>query len=493
MPRKRERPTKRLYLKGERWYADFRDFADEGGGLEAMIPPGERFATKSRAEAVKLGKARHDELKAARRRGPAPTGVDLTRLGHFVDHHLEREASETQRPEAGLKQLEQQLETAVTHFGSEVKVRAIRTADIRGYLDRLRLDGLSPETQRKYLYALSKLLRRARAEEVVPMEHNPIAALVNKPGKTPTEREWLEIPRAALVLEAARLYQPRRKDLGVPYAYPLIACLLLTGGRPAEVMGLQVADLNFRDETIRFRKNNRRRLKTQQSRRTVRMWPQLKAVLLAYMQGADRPQGRFLFPSPDNPDRPLAGMKKLLAEIALRTGLQGELTPKVFRHTYCAARLQTTDNGHPVAMITVVEEMGHDSWEMVRDIYGHVGKVRRRADVVEYPLQPYMEELQHDLDKLRQLSPERNKHAGNLKNRVPLPVELAVLRAGLEQPDLGPRKIADKLQGEGIQVSPTGVRGVWQRHGLVLAEQRRAAAREERLNDLLQQAKLRAS
>jgi integrase len=38
----------------------------------------------------------------------------------------------------------------------------------------------------------------------------------------------------------------------------------------------------------------------------------------------------------------------------------------MFRHTHCAARLQTLDRGAPVGPYTVARELGHDSTAMSR-------------------------------------------------------------------------------------------------------------------------------
>jgi integrase len=48
----------------------------------------------------------------------------------------------------------------------------------------------------------------------------------------------------------------------------------------------------------------------------------------------------------------------------------------MFRHTYCAARLQTLDQGAPVSVYTVAKELGHGGETMVRRVYGHLGHVR---------------------------------------------------------------------------------------------------------------------
>jgi integrase len=59
----------------------------------------------------------------------------------------------------------------------------------------------------------------------------------------------------------------------------------------------------------------------------------------------------------------------------VRAGWQpGEIRSKMFRHTYCAARLQTLDQGAPVSAYTVAKELGHGGESMVRRVYGHLGR-----------------------------------------------------------------------------------------------------------------------
>ena len=79
-------------------------------------------------------------------------------------------------------------------------------------------------------------------------------------------------------------------------------------------------------------------------------------------------------------------------ELALRT--------KMFRHTYCAARLQTLDRGAPVSTYTVARELGHESEAMVRRVYAHLGEVRHRSEVVEYRVAQHREQVGERLKKL---------------------------------------------------------------------------------------------
>jgi integrase len=65
---------------------------------------------------------------------------------------------------------------------------------------------------------------------------------------------------------------------------------------------------------------------------------------------------------------------------------RGEVRTKTFRHTYCAARLQTLEGGAPVSPFTVSRELGHGSRRMVEEVYAHLGTRRHRSEVVEYRL-----------------------------------------------------------------------------------------------------------
>ncbi len=73
----------------------------------------------------------------------------------------------------------------------------------------------------------------------------------------------------------------------------------------------------------------------------------------------------------------------------------------MFRHTYCAARLQTLDQGAPVSIYTVARELGHGGDSMVKRVYGHLGSVRHRAEAVEYRVEQHAKTLGGRLTVLR--------------------------------------------------------------------------------------------
>jgi integrase len=199
-------------------------------------------------------------------------------------------------------------------------------------------------------------------------------------------------------LEAARTLPGRSSELRADLVHPLLAAFLLTGGRRAEVLGLEVSDVSFQRNTVTFRPNPFRRLKTATSARVVPLWPQLRDILHAYLNVRtaamvlnDAPASSLLFPSSrTGAESRLVELRKIFDRVAVRGGWKaGDLRSRALRHTYCASRLQTLDGGAPVSLFTVAREMGHGGDSLVRRIYGHLGDVRHRADAVEYRVEQH--------------------------------------------------------------------------------------------------------
>lgn len=91
-----------------------------------------------------------------------------------------------------------------------------------------------------------------------------------------------------------------------------------------------------------------------------------------------------------------------LDAIAARVGWkEGEIRAKMFRHTYCAARLQRLDNGAPVSIYTVARELGHGGEALVKRVFGDLGEVRHRSEVVENRVDQHKKKLAAKLQLLR--------------------------------------------------------------------------------------------
>ena len=413
----RKKTKSRIYWRDQggtrRAYGDFRDFADVGGGREALTATGEKMATADPQVAEKLAADRITALQK-RRRTRGIHGTDERGLYEFAAHHLAQKAKSGRVTPRWIGEMEQRLETAMRFFGvelrregtrvellSDVPLSSVGLRQVQQYANWLaeqpnkRGGTYSGKTQLEYLIALGNLFRRAEGEGVIPPGSNPVTALMDKPRPTRAEARWLEVWEAALLLDSAGTYQPNQDPQfpAIPFMYPLLATFLLTGGRKSEVLGLEVDDLSFDRKTVTYRPHTHRRLKTDTSFRAVPLWPQLEEVLRAYVFGGNGPKAGLLFPSVRTGEM-IWDLRKAMDAIATRAGWKpGEITTKMFRHTYCAARLQTLDRGHPVSPYTVARELGHGGDQLVRRIYGHLGELRHRSEVVEYRVNQHAERI----------------------------------------------------------------------------------------------------
>ena len=409
-PKKRR---SRIYWRNRggarRAYADFRDYADVGGRQEALIARGERQATTDADVAAAVAATRLRELDEMRRNRALHGRARGTTLAAYAADHLVKKAKAGKVTTDWLAMGERFLRQAVAFFGAERDLESIRVDDVQAWITHLATTktarGRAPSTGtvRHALNALSNLYRRAQSEGRVPPGFSPVAALLDKPAGGRREAKWLEVPDAALLLESARTLPPlpsQRDALPAPFVHALLAAFLLTGGRSAELLGLEVSDVSFDRRTVTIRPNAWRRLKTLTSARVIPLWPQLEEILRPFI--FSRPPAALLFPSfITEREAMLTDWRKSLDRVALRAGWQaGEIRTKAFRHTYCAARLQTMDAGAPVSPFTVSRELGHGSRTMVEEIYAHLGAIRHRADAVEYRVEQHATALAERLARL---------------------------------------------------------------------------------------------
>lgn len=121
----------------------------------------------------------------------------------------------------------------------------------------------------------------------------------------------------------------------------------------------------------------------------------------------------------------LVDVRKLVDRIAIRAGWKdGELTTRVFRHTWTAARLQTLDRGAPVSLYTVARELGHGSEEMVRRVYAHLGTIRHRSEVVEFRIEQHLEALKDRLGRVGFVTRNVTAERGREENETPASTEV---------------------------------------------------------------------
>ena len=374
-----------------RYYADLRDL---GGGQLALKAPGSSRATDDSDEArILLGKLLED-IKAGKMppktTRPKKRHGDETRLGAVAQRLIKDNPGDVTEKWQG--DVERRLKCAQEWFGKERSLISIESAHVREWINKLTAEGFANGTIRHHLHALSSVYRYAHELGTVPTFVNPVSGLYRKPSARRNRKEsqradFLEIPDAARIFEAAKKLKRTRRNGLIEFVHPLVATFLLTGGRKAEVLGLTWRDIDFDLEMVTFAPNEWRGLKREWSERTVPLWPQLREILEAYRPANCSPSD-LVFPSPRTAHSGREGMvndlRKVMADLGKRSkvDLPGGVT--IFRHTYATARLQTTDGGKQISLWTVAKELGHKNVSRVEDTYGHPSHYRPRGEAVEY-------------------------------------------------------------------------------------------------------------
>ncbi len=124
---RKKRRKDRLYFRERggvrRWYADFRDFDNVGGGREALKADGERGATTDEIVAEILVARRLEELDALRN-GRAIHGDEKhATLAQFARQHLIAKAEEGAVTDSWLEATEGFLSRALEFWGAQRDLR----------------------------------------------------------------------------------------------------------------------------------------------------------------------------------------------------------------------------------------------------------------------------------------------------------------------------------------------------------------------------------
>ncbi len=169
-----KRGARMYYRPGRGWYADFRNYAPEGGGQEALIPDGTSRATDNEEQAHFLFARRLEELKARRDgRLPALTArLPVPTLTGYLDRHGALKLGDGRaRPETGARE-RQKLEK-IAAWWDNPRLDAIAPRHFNDL--KLKLAGRKPQTVCHYLNAVSSLLQSAISDGLLAA--NPSAAV----------------------------------------------------------------------------------------------------------------------------------------------------------------------------------------------------------------------------------------------------------------------------------------------------------------------------
>lgn len=350
------------------WQADFRNYTH--GGRESL-------RTRNRTEAEEQLAERKRELEEAEEQD-LETAPDPY-LKDYFQRYLERRAKEIKQStwdneERALGLLTGWLQNAI---GRKPRLSDVTLGRLRDFKSD-QLDQVKASTFNVRLTGITQALQRAFEEGLVATNE---AKRVRRPRVEKTEEVWLEIDEAVRVLEAAAEMETDPTSRSYPHVRALVATYLLTGGRRSEVLGLTRDSLDFEHGEVVIQSNEWRDLKNQHSARRVPLWPQLEAILRQHLE--DLPaDSELVFPSQWG--GMISDLRASLSTLEDRAGLEKHLTPKVFRHTYTATRIQTLDHGAPVSPYTVARELGHTNINRIRDTYGHLQRRRLRLEEVRY-------------------------------------------------------------------------------------------------------------
>lgn len=367
----------RMYHReGRGWYGDFRNYAREGGGREALKPEGARHPTHDQAHATLLFARRLEELLARRAGRPIrSTPEPVPTLTEYLDRHGELKALDGRARAETIARERVKLEMIAEWWGDP----RLDVITARHFNDlKLRLKGRAAQTVCHYMHAVSSLLQNAVTDG--HLAANPARA-VKRPLVNRGEVPYLESAEGHRLLVAAGELDHDRGHHGFRLMRGLVATALLTGGRKSELFALLVEDIDFNRGVVEFRPN--RYYPERKSRHAIRrvpLWPQLRDVLVPIV--GER-EGGLLF---SRNGKPVRDPHKGLAHVFERAGISKPDGREwhLFRHTYTAMRLQTLDNGAPVSPWTVKTELGHGSLKQIEQTYGHLLEVRDRLPVVEY-------------------------------------------------------------------------------------------------------------
>jgi site-specific recombinase XerD len=383
----------------KRAYADLRAF---GGGKEALCEPGARHATSDPSRAQELLAARLRVLsgQASRRvRATAAASLELLPqdLESCVALHLENRARKRMIASATIAQHRRCLKRAIAFFTPTCKLDSITVKNVSDFVDWLRAQRsrlgkpFSNSQLKQHLDALSNLYTYAPThwEGLLPLGYNPVMALQDKPKTArPGEAAFLEPDEVALLLEAARLYEPitLRPEREPRHVYEIVATYAYTGARKEEVLGLLAGDIRLTSSQVVIENNQFRTLKNENARRTIPLWPDLRRILEPLVRST--PPHQLLFPCHQT-GRMLVTIDATLDRLAHLAGLTQKVRSHILRHTYCATRLQTMDHGERIAPVIVSRELGHGGTRLTDRVYTHVQTRRGRFKEVRYRLQDW--------------------------------------------------------------------------------------------------------
>lgn len=319
----------------------------------------------------------------------------------YAAEHLQRKTAAREATARWLECVRLHLDEAVRVLGPETPLPEIGVRDVERLVEALlhrsnrRGSSLSPATVNHYLNSLSNLFRRAVADGWA--DRNPVQLLLCRPHAPPRTAPWLTAEEVGTLLDWMQRRVPRRPDRAAPFAFEVVATFAYTGVRSSELTGLRRDDVDLDRLLLHVRANRWRRLKSRCAERAIPIFPEFAAILERYLRRGRHSGDDLLFRSPVMArERPMANLRRIFDPLPLPIRLGGggalpdageklHVRPRLLRHSYCAARLETLDRGAPISPYTVARELGHQGLAMVLRVYADLGSLDHRTEHVSYP------------------------------------------------------------------------------------------------------------
>jgi len=251
-------------------------------------------------------------------------------------------------------------------FGDALK-RATQSSVRQFVMHLSRLD-FSPAAIRRKLAVLRRFYAYLKREGI--RADNPAADVPNirLPKRLPKALPFRDVMRLLGTRPAAGEPELRwRRDIAI------LELLYASGMRRAELVGINVSDVNFEDRTIRvIGKGNKQR--------TVFFNHATAAALEAYLRVRPRCEDGALFVSKQRRRLSYQQLGRVFAIYVRLSGLEGKVTPHTMRHSVATHLHQSG-----VDLMTIKEFLGHESIQTTQ-IYAEMTMEHVRRSYEEHHL-----------------------------------------------------------------------------------------------------------
>jgi integrase/recombinase XerC len=272
-----------------------------------------------------------------------------TRIQEFLDSLAARRSPHTVRSYgADLAQLS-------AHLDGEFRLDA---STLRGYLRKY---GSSPATRARKLSTLRTFVKYLK--RMGYLSSDPTESL-----EAPIRRKRL--PKALSLAQATELLDQPAEGKTPLRDRALLEIMYAAGLRASEVVGTNLSDLDFKEQTLLVRgKGNKERISL--------FGNTCKGALFDYLEGERVPpkQGDPLFTNSDGKRLSTRTVQYVVKRWALRAGLSPEVSPHTLRHSFATHLL---DGGADLK--SVQQLLGHESLATTQ-VYTHISIERLKKTV----------------------------------------------------------------------------------------------------------------